>query len=159
MKRLTGTAALTLLLSAQFCAGAQSRGAARATPPLEQAHQAYEKIIQVPYFAFGGVGIGGVTSEGEKAFRTIAASTNALPLFRKALANGSDAAKLYALCGIRLLDKRSFDSAARALMASNPEVSTMTGCFVGREQAGAIVKRIAEGAYEIDISGRRPSKP
>ena len=79
------------------------------------------------------------------AYRTVFASINALALFQSALAKGSNEAKLYALAAIRHLDKKSFDAAAKALLAANPEVSTMSGCIVNHEKAEAVVKRIAGG--------------
>ena len=68
--------------------------------------------------------------------------------FQGALAKGSNEAKLYALAAIRHLDKKSFDAAAKALLAANPEVRTMSGCIVNHEQAEAVVKRIAGGLYD-----------
>src|SRR6266576_3343418 len=46
--------------------------------------QAYEQLLSVGCFAFGGVGYAGVTSDGEKAYRAIAGGTSALALFAAA---------------------------------------------------------------------------
>ena len=51
--------------------------------------QAYDQLLSVQFFAFGGVGFAGTTSEGEKAFRAVAASTNALELFTAVLEHGN----------------------------------------------------------------------
>ena len=56
--------------------------------------QAYEQLLSVRCFAFGGVGFAGVTSEGERAYRAIAGGTNALALFSAVLTNGNAPAKL-----------------------------------------------------------------
>jgi hypothetical protein len=112
------------------------------------AQQALDRLIVVRQFALGGVGIAGTTSEGEKAYRIVLACTNAPVLFQSVLARGSNEAKLYALAGLRHLERKSFDAAAKALLAANPEVRTMSGCMVDHEKAEAVVKRIASGFYD-----------
>ena len=138
-------AALNLVLS--FEVRAQVNRPSDPLPP----QQAYEQLLSVRYFAFGGVGFAGVTSEGEKAYRAIAGGTNALALFSAVLTNGNAPAKLYALCGIRQLSPRTFDTHAKSLLMANPEVETMSGCIVRHEFATNIVARIASGSYELRI--------
>ncbi len=121
----------------------------------EKPEQAYERLLGVKQFAFGGVGYAGTTSDGEQAFRAVRASTNAVQLFRAALSNGSNEAKLYALCAIRQMDNRSFATDAKAFLRANPEVTTMSGCIVGHERAAAVVKRIAAGYYDNQASSTR----
>jgi len=116
-------------------------------PPTPQ--QAYEQLLSVRCFAFGGVGFAGVTSEGEKAYRAIAAGTNALALFSAALTNGNAQAKLYVLCGIRQLAPLTFDAHAKSLLIANPEVETVSGCLMRREFATNVVARIASGTYDV----------
>jgi len=111
------------------------------------------ELMKVKCFAFGGVGYAGATSKGEIAFHAVLASTNALELFNSVLSRGTDEAKLYALCGIRSLQRESFDSAAKPLLAADPRVNTMSGCLLAEEKASAVIRRIAEGAY--DSYGKR----
>ena len=118
-------------------------------PPTPQ--QAYVQLLSVGFFAFGGVGYAGITSEGEKAYRAIAGGTNALALFSAVLTNGNSAAKLYALCGIRQLSPRTFDTHAKAIRMANPQVETMSGCMAMNEYATNVVARIASGSYDIQI--------
>ena len=152
MKALNCMMVLGVFFCAHLCSAASPAAPTRAKPTLEGAHQAYANLLEVTFFAFGGVGLSGRISEGEEAFHTVLVSTNALSLFRKALAKGSNEAKVYALCGIHHLDKGSFDSASKALVAANPEIKTITGCLVGREKAATIVKRIADGLYDRPVS-------
>src|SRR6185369_13177997 len=116
-------------------------------PPTPQ--QAYEQLLSVRCFAFGGVGYAGVTSEGEKAYRAIAGSTNAVALFSAALTNGNAQAKLYALCGIRQFAPRTFEAQSKSLLSANPQVETMSGCMVSNEFATNVVARIASGSYDV----------
>jgi hypothetical protein len=116
-------------------------------PPTPQ--QAYEELLSVRRFAFGGVGYAGVTSRGEIAYCAIAASTNALKLYSAVLTNGNAQAKLYALCGIRQFAPVTFDEWAKPLVAENPQVETMHGCIVSQEHATDVVARIKNGTYDI----------
>ena len=122
-------------------------------PPTPQ--QAHEQLLSVRHFAFGGVGYAGVTSAGERAYRSIASGTNALALFSAALTNGNAQAKLYALCGIRQLSPRTFDTHAKPLLIANPEVETMSGCLVRREFATNVLARTASGSYDVYIKNPR----
>ena len=135
-------AALTLTISLSVRAQVN-----RPDPPTPQ--QAYKQLLSVRCFAFGGVGYAGVTSEGEKAYRAIAAGTNALALFSAALTNGNAQAKLYALCGIRQFAPRTFEAQSKSLLSANPQVETMSGCMVSNEFATNVVARIASGSYDV----------
>src|SRR6476660_5770871 len=108
---------LALVLSQCMAAGPG------ASPVLQQA---YDRLLSVEAFAFGDVLEHGdvvcTTSRGEQCFRTLAESTNGLPLFRAALTNGNAAAKLYALCGIRHLAPEQFDSLAAPIVFINSRV-------------------------------------
>ena len=47
------------------------------------------------------------------------------------------------------MDKKSFDAGTKALLAANPEVTTMSGCLVAHEKAETVVKRVTGGFYDI----------
>jgi hypothetical protein len=110
--------------------------------------EAYEHLIKVRCFAFGGVGRAGQTSTGEVAFRAILRSDKGAELFKSAISEGSEEAKLYSLCGIRLLDRTSFAASAQPLSKGDSEVTTMSGCIGGHETVGAVVRQIADGVYD-----------
>jgi len=156
MKAVRSTVTLTALLCAIQCSAADSTDPANPTPSPAQAQRAYESLRSVNLFSIGGTGIAGDISEGELAYRTLLASPNGLDLFRHALATGSNEAKLYALCGIRRLDQRAFDSASKALVTANPNVATMVGCMINEEdKAATVIKRMVDGSYGCTASGGR----
>ena len=105
-------------------------------------------MTNVVIFAFGPVGVSGRTSTGELAFRTLARSTNGPELFRSAAGAGTTAGNLYALCGIRLLDRPSFNTLAAPLRTTNLYVMTLSGCCGEQVSAQAVVKQITEGYYD-----------
>ncbi len=138
-------AAVALLTWGKPGYAAEPAAPAKAQTP----QQACQQLLSVGTFALGGVGFVGTTSEGEKAYRTIVNSKDSLALFRSVLKNGSAEAKLYALCGIRRLAPESYNAEAKALIAANPKVRTVSGCIVMEEPAANVVKRIASGAYDF----------
>src|SRR5262249_39669481 len=82
-----------------------------------------KSLAEVEEFAFGGVGVAGIESQGERFFRAVMDSNDALATFQKILGSGTAAAKLYALCGIRLLSEKDFTAAAQ------PSVTTFPASF------------------------------
>lgn len=120
--------------------------------------QAYKQLLSAKVFAFGGVGFAGTISEPEKAFHIVAADTNALEHFSGLLRDGSGAAQLYGLCGIRGLAPKTFDNKAKPIIAANPKVNTMAGCLMAEEAASDVVARIALGRYDPYISRRDTSQ-
>jgi hypothetical protein len=147
--KVASALAVSILVAAVLGSGALALAAESAAPAEPQTpQQAYEQLLTVKSFAFGGVGFAGITSDGERAFHTIAAATNALELFRVALTNGTTEARLYALCGIRKLAPKRFEAHAKPLVAANPTASTMSGCIVTELPASKVVQNIAAGLYD-----------
>jgi len=141
------TLALIAALNLTISFGVRAQVNRPTDPPTPQ--QAYEQLLSVGRFAFGGVGYAGVTSEGEKAYRAIAGDTNALSMFSAVLTNGNAPAKLYALCGIRQFAPRMFEAHSKSLLIANPQVETMSGCLVSHEFATNVVARISSGSYDV----------
>jgi hypothetical protein len=119
---------------------------------------AYEELISTRCFSFGGAGYGVWASIAEEAFHSIMSTTNALETFSRVLTNGTPEAQLYALCGIRKLAPENFEQSARSLLASNPNVDEMGGCFFWREAASNVIQRIRGGSYYLDTVGKEPLK-
>jgi len=142
MRTLALIVALSLTASLAVCAQPLR------LPDSPTPQQAYKPLLSVGCFAFGGVGYAGVTSDGERAYRSIACSTNALALFSAAVTNGNAQTKLYALCGIRQFAPRTFDTNAKPLLIANPRVKTMSGCILRSESTSNVVARIASGFYD-----------
>ncbi len=59
---------------------------------------------------------------------------------------------MYALCGIHMLNKESFDAAAKNLQKDDPNVTTMSGCMTMSEKASVIIQRIANGTYDVTVN-------
>jgi hypothetical protein len=138
---------LTLLLFCLTACLCSCRGPRQPSEPHVNL-PATNELHSIRCFAVGGVGVAGLMSEGEAAFRTVLASTNSLEYFKATLTNGTTEAKLYALLGIRLLSPPEFDAAAAPLLSSRVQAVTMSGCLMDHERASTIVARIKRGAYD-----------
>lgn len=129
--------ALTLLLgsSGQYV---------RSLPPI-----AAERLTTIELFAFGGIGFAGTTSDGEKAFRLVMEKPHeeALRTMEEVFANGSAAAKSYALVGIRTLAPARFETLYQSVAHSREKVHTMSGCIGGTRTLQELANEIRSGAY------------
>jgi hypothetical protein len=114
-----------------------------------------KSLAEVEEFAFGGVGVAGIESQGESFFRGVMEEPDAVATFKKVLGNGKPAAKLYALCGIRLLSQKDFDAAAAPLLKSNETVTVMRGCMVSKERVGELARQIGAGSFDISLKNPR----
>jgi len=118
-----------------------------------------QSLAEVQEFAFGGVGVAGIESQGERFFRDVMGRDDAVASFKKILGNGTPAGKLYALCGIRMLASKDFSSAAEPLLKSKETVTTMRGCMVAKEPVATVAQQISQGSFDISLNNpRRPNQ-
>src|SRR4029450_9396702 len=59
-------------------------------------------------FAFGGVGVAGLMSEGERNLRAVLQQSDALQQLQAALAHATPAGELYILVGLRRRDRAAY---------------------------------------------------
>lgn len=100
------------------------------------------RLATVDRFAFGGIGVAGVTSQGERDYELLLSRPSALALFEELYREGNLQGKSYALVGIHRLDPAQFKELAAPLHGSIDEVITQSGCIVGREPFREVVRRI-----------------
>ena len=118
-----------------------------ALPQTTQPDAVLERLSKVKQFAFGPTGYAGVTSAGEKDFRTVLGRSSALTDFEKLFGEGNLQAKSYALIGIHKLNPTRFKELARPLLDSKERVTTMKGCIISGEPFAFILKQIESGKY------------
>jgi hypothetical protein len=118
---------------------------------------AVNRISKVGVFAFGGVGFIGKISQGEIDFRVIQAQPPALALsiFEEMFANGSPAAKSYALAGIRQFDPDRSKQLLASLHGSTEKVMIMQGCIIEDRPLIEIAKAIDSGSYDDQLKRAR----
>jgi hypothetical protein len=119
-------------------------------------NDAFKRVASARYFAFGGIGIVGTTSDEEIGFRAILASKTAGADFARLLKVGNAEGKCYALVGLRLIDRAAFEEQAKAVLDAHVEIETVSGCNVMKQPMSAVVTSIRAGNY--DLQARRELK-
>jgi hypothetical protein len=101
-------------------------------------------------FADVAIGIGGSPSAEACAFITVARQQDASSLFNELLHHAKLAGQLYALCGLYLFDKPTFETEVHRYQQSAQEVATSIGCIVSGETVGELVQ--STDVRNLDIS-------
>lgn len=105
-------------------------------------------LEKVEFFSFGGIGVVGAVSPGDKLFRELAASPNKAELFHTLWDKGNSQAKCYALIGLYWVKDPQADELAEKLVSSHVPVATARGCIVGtQEQVATFIDSIKSGQH------------
>src|SRR5438874_12911039 len=105
--------------------------------------------------AFGGVGVAGLMSEGERNLRAILEQPNASQQLQAALAHATPAGELYILVGLRRCDRAAYQKIIRSLARPNDDVEVARGCMISREPSRQLLSQIHDGRFDDYLS--RPS--
>jgi hypothetical protein len=114
----------------------------------------YDTVKSAQWFAIGGIGITGVTSQEELAFRKIHAAPDAAPQLRKLLSEGTPAGKMYALFGLKQLDAPDYETVVKPFRESKTPVRRIQGCIVSMATTADIVQWIERYAEELKGSSK-----
>ena len=121
-----------------------------------QADDAVASLGQVKMFAFGGIGVAGTPSQGQQLFNRVLDSPDALKHFNGIMKSGNAAGKLYALCGLKALDKAAYNTALASLKTDKTTtVETAAGCMISHQPVASIVKNIEDGHFDHYFSKKR----
>lgn len=107
-------------------------------------------------FALGGVGYAGIMSEGERTLREILKEADAAKRLESVLPNASAAGQLYALLGLRLRDRATYQRALEKHRVKNANVETMRGCIMQRESFRKLLEQIERGEYDSFLAREWP---
>lgn len=116
-----------------------------------------KSLSKTGMFAFGGVGFIGKISQGEIDFRAIQSQPAAVALatFETVYSTGDAPAQIYALAGIRQLDKVRFKELYRTLDRSDEKVLVGEGCILQWRRVGELAKAIDAGSYDSRLTPRQ----
>ena len=106
-----------------------------------------EHLLTARRFAFGADS-DGMISDGEYAFRAVLKSPEAPTQFKAVYDQATVEGQLYALCGIRIADRDSFEDYASPLRSEIRKVMTQRGRIATNEPVADVVQRIASGNYD-----------
>jgi hypothetical protein len=99
-------------------------------------------------FAFGGVGVVGLMSEGERNLRAVLERPDASQRLQAALGHATPAGQLYMLVGLRRCDRAAYQKISSSLAVSNDNVEVARGCMISREPFRRLLSEIQEGRFD-----------
>jgi hypothetical protein len=106
-------------------------------------------------FAFGGIGVAGLMSEGERNLRAVLERPDASQKLQAALAHATPAGELYLLVGLRRCDRAAYKKVVGSLPLPNDDVEVARGCMISREPFRQLLSQIHDGRFD-DYLSRTP---
>jgi hypothetical protein len=103
-------------------------------------------------FAFGGIGVAGLMSEGERNLRAVLERPDASQQLQAALAHATPAGQLYILVGLRRCDRSAYQKIFDSLARPNDDVEVARGCMISREPFRELLSQIQEGRFDDSLA-------
>jgi hypothetical protein len=103
-------------------------------------------------FAFGGVGVAGLMSEGERNLRVVLERPDASQQLQAALAHATPAGELYILVGLRRCDRAAYQKIFVSLARSDSDVEVARGCMISREPFRQLLSQVQDGRFDDYLS-------
>jgi hypothetical protein len=103
-------------------------------------------------FAFGGIGVAGLMSEGERNLRAVLERPDASQQLQAAFAHATPAGELYMLVGLRRCDRAAYQKVVSSLARSNDDVEVARGCMISREPFRQLLSQIQDGRFDDYLS-------
>ena len=102
--------------------------------------------------AFGGVGVAGLMSEGERNLRAVLAQPDASQQMQAALAHATPAGKLYILVGLRRCDRAAYQKVFDSVGRPNDDVEVVRGCMISKEPFRQVLSQVQDGRFDDYLS-------
>jgi hypothetical protein len=103
-------------------------------------------------FALGGVGVAGLTSEGERNLRAVLEMPDASQQLQAALAHATPAGKLYILVGLRRCDRAAYQKVLDSLARPTDDVEVARGCMISKEPFRQLLSQVQDGRFDDYLS-------
>jgi hypothetical protein len=110
-------------------------------------------------FAFGGIGVAGLMSEGERNLRAVLELPDPSQQLQAALPHATPAGKLYILVGLRRCDRAAYQKISGSLAVPNDNVEVARGCMISKEPFRQLLSEIQEGRFDDYLSRPPPHPP
>jgi hypothetical protein len=118
-------------------------------------NSAVRDLAAAKSLAFGGVGVAGLTSEGERNLRAVLERPDASQQLQAALSHATSAGKLYILVGLRRCDRNAYQRIVNSLGRFSDDVEVVRGCMVSKESFREALSQVEDGQFD-DYLSRRP---
>ena len=126
----------------------QSYVSLAATPENSPAHD----LAAAKSFAFGGIGVAGLMSEGERNLRGVLEQPDASQQLQGALAHATPAGELYILVGLRRCDRAAYQKIIGSVAIPHGDVEVARGCMISREPFPRLLSQIKDGRFDDYLS-------
>lgn len=118
-------------------------------------NSAVRDLAAAKSLAFGGVGVAGLMSEGERNLRAVLERPDASQQLQAALGHATPAGKLYILVGLRRCDRAAYQKVFDSMARSNDDVEVVRGCMISKEPFRQLLSQIQDGRFD-DYFSRPP---
>ena len=115
-------------------------------------NSAVRDLAAAKSLAFGGVGVAGLMSEGERNLRAVLQEPDASQQLQSALAQATPAGKLYILVGLRRCDRAAYQKALDSLSRPNDDVQVVRGCMISKEPFRQALSQVQDGKFDDYLS-------
>ena len=115
-------------------------------------NSAARNLAAAKSFAFGGVGVAGLMSEGERNLRVAVEQSDASQQLQAALAHATPAGTLYILVGLRRCDRAAYQKVFDSLARPNDDVEVVHGCMISKEPFRQLLSQIQDGRFDDYVS-------
>ena len=119
-------------------------------------NSAVRDLAAAKSLAFGGVGVAGLMSEGERNLRAVLERPDASRQLQVALGHATPAGKLYILVGLRGCDRAAYQKVFDSVARSNDDVQVVRGCMISKESFRQVLSQIQDGRFD-DYLSRPPN--
>lgn len=115
-------------------------------------NSAVRDVAAAKSLAFGGVGVAGLMSEGERNLRSVLDQPDASQQLQSALVHATPAGKLYILVGLRRCDRNAYQKILDSLGRPNGDVEVVRGCMVSKEPFRQVLSQVQDGKFDDYLS-------
>ena len=115
-------------------------------------NSAVRDLAAAKSLAFGGVGVAGLMSEGERNLRAVLQQADASQQLQAAFDHATPAGKLYILVGLRRCDRAAYQKVFDSLGRSNDDVEVVRGCMISKQPFRQVLSQIQDGRFDDYLS-------
>jgi hypothetical protein len=118
-------------------------------------NSAVRDLAAAKSLAFGGVGVAGLMSEGERNLRAVLERPDASQQLQAALAHATPAGTLYILVGLHQCDRVAYQKVIDSVARCSDDVEVVRGCMISKEAFRQLLSQIQDGRFD-DYLSRSP---
>jgi hypothetical protein len=115
-------------------------------------NSAIRDLAAAKSLAFGGVGVAGLMSEGERNLRAVLDRPDASQQLQAALADATPAGTLYILVGLRRCDRAAYQKVFDSLVRHDDDVEVVRGCMISKEPFRQVLSQVQDGRFDDYLS-------